>query len=50
MKMYSVNGRLFWFNEGEQPEGAIEVNKAKDKEPEAKAVEPKNKARKVSKK
>jgi len=28
MKIYEVNGSLFWFKEGEQPDGAIEYKSA----------------------
>lgn len=48
MKIYRVNGFLRWYNEGEQPEGAIEVTK--DKKVAEKSVEPQNKSRKESKK
>lgn len=45
LKDYIVNGYQFQFEEGEQPEGAIEVKKAV--EPPKKAVKPANKARAV---
>ena len=41
MKRYKVGGLWFWFNEGEQPEGAI----AEDEQPTAKQVKPANKSR-----
>lgn len=47
MKMYEFNGRFYWYNEGEQPEGAVEVKKA---EPKTKEAKPENKARKAAKK
>ena len=49
MKMYKVNDGLYWYNEDEQPEGAIEVNREEKQAPVVKAVEPQNKARKASK-
>lgn len=45
LKDYIVNGYQFQFEEGEQPEGAIEVKKAV--EPPKKAVKPANKSRAV---
>lgn len=47
LKEYIVNGKQYQFNEGEQPEGAVEV---KAVEPSNKAVKPANKSRKVVKK
>ena len=44
VKEYFINGKGWQFEEGEQPEGAIEVKQTK---PENKQAEPKNKARKV---
>lgn len=44
MKEYVVNGRQYQFEEGEQPDGAVEVKKV---EPQDKAVKPQNKKRKV---
>lgn len=44
MKEYIVNGRQYQFEEGEQPDGAVEVKKV---EPQDKAVKPQNKKRKV---
>ena len=41
LKKYIVNGKQFIYKEGEQPEGAVEVRRAK---PETKAAEPANKA------
>lgn len=50
LKEYIVNGLTYQFEEGEQPDGAVEV-KAKAVEPSNKAVKPANKSRKaVSKK
>ena len=45
LKIYEYNGFTFQYEEGEQPEGAVEVGKAK-----AKAKKPANKARKTQKK
>jgi hypothetical protein len=62
LKMYRYNGRLFQFEEGRQPAGAVELKKVvkpekkieepevKVAEPEVKAAEPKTKARKPSNK
>lgn len=47
LKDYIVNGKQYQYNEGEQPEGAVEVTKTV--EPSEKAVKPANKARKVVK-
>ena len=44
LKDYIVNGKQYQFNEGEQPEGAVEVKAVK---PSTKAVKPAKKARKV---
>ena len=44
MKDYIVGGRQYQFEEGEQPDGAVEV---KNVEPQDKAVKPQNKKRKV---
>lgn len=49
MKIYEVNGRLAWYNEGEQPKGAKEYE-PKKAETSVKDVKPENKSRKVSKK
>lgn len=43
LKDYIVNGKQFQFEEGTQPEGAVEV---KAVEPSTKAVKPVNKSRK----
>ena len=45
LKQYIVNGKEFQFEEGEQPEGAVELKKAV--EPSKKAVRPANKSRKA---
>lgn len=45
LKDYIVNGKQYQYEEGEQPEGAVEVKKA---EPPKKAVKPANKARKAA--
>ncbi len=44
LKDYIVNGKQYQFNEGEQPEGAVEVKAVK---PSTKVVKPANKARKA---
>jgi hypothetical protein len=44
MKDYIVGGRQYQFEEGTQPENAVEVKKV---EPQDKAVKPQNKKRKV---
>jgi hypothetical protein len=53
MKNYIVNGLQFQFEEGDQPAGAVEVEKLKQpekaEEPETKeAPKPANKARKAA--
>ena len=57
LKIYEINGRLFQFEEGKQPAGAVEAKKKKAtppekvaEEPEAKAAAPKTRARKPSNK
>lgn len=47
MKDYMVNGRQYQFEEGTQPENAVEVKKV---EPQNKAVKPANKARRTKQK
>lgn len=52
LKKYKVNGKQFKYEEGEQPEGAIEVKAkkapaAEEVEPPVKAKKPANKARKA---
>jgi hypothetical protein len=47
LKDYIVNGKQFQFEEGTQPEGAVEV---KAVEPSTKAVKPVNKSRKTVRK
>jgi len=44
LKEYIVNGKQYQYEEGEQPEGAVEV---KAVEPSNKAVKPANKTRKA---
>lgn len=44
LKEYIINGKTFQYEEGEQPEGAVEV---KAVEPPKKAAKPANKARAV---
>lgn len=41
MKIYTCNGRDYWFEEGKQPEGFVEKFKAK--KPANKAQKPANK-------
>lgn len=48
LKQYIVNGRQFQYEEGEQPEDAVELMpKKKAVEPSGKAVKPANKRRAV---
>ena len=49
LKIYKYNGGTFQYEEGEQPEGAVEVKAEPPRkaEPEKKAVKPANKARVV---
>lgn len=48
LKIYEYNGAVFQFEEGEQPEGAVEVTaKPPEKAAPAKAVKPANKSRAV---
>lgn len=48
LKDYLVNGRQFQYEEGKQPEGAVEIKKAV--EPSNKAAKPANKRRAVKSK
>jgi hypothetical protein len=55
LKDYIVNGKQYQYEEGKQPEGAVEVKKAgappvKSAEPENKAKKPANKSKAVVKK
>jgi len=53
LKIYIVDGRTYQFEEGEQPEGAIEVKaepSEKAEKPEVKAAKPANKSRAVKNK
>ena len=52
LKHYIVNGKEFIYEEGEQPEGAVELQPTEKKaaEPLNKAVKPANKSRAVRKK
>ena len=45
LKQYVINGKQYQYEEGEQPEGAMEL-KVKAKEPKNKARTTKNKTRK----
>lgn len=47
LKKYIVNGKKYLYEEGTQPEGAVEVKK---QEPQNKAVQPANKARRARRK
>ena len=47
LKIYVVNGLTYQFEEGEQPEGAVEVKPTQVAAPPAKAKKPANKARKA---
>ena len=49
LKRYIINGKEYQYEEGEQPEGAIEVRPVKAAEPQNKAVKPANKAKKAVK-
>ncbi len=49
LKKYIYNGQEFQYEEGEQPEGAVEL-KPKAVKPPVKAVKPANKARSAVKK
>jgi hypothetical protein len=44
LKIYVIDGKTYQYEEGEQPDGAVEVKKV---EPQDKAVKPQNKKRKV---
>ena len=46
LKIYKYNGLTYQYEEGEQPEGAVEV-KAEPPKAETKAVKPANKAKAV---
>ena len=50
LKDYIVNGRQYQFEEGTQPEGAVEVVAKKAVEPSDKAKKTVNKAKKAVKK
>lgn len=55
LKIYEYRGQKYQFEEGEQPDGAVEVRKVAPPEkvaemPEEKAKEPANKARKPANK
>ena len=53
LKQYIVGGKQFQYEEGEQPESAVELNAPKEKkavEPQNKAVKPANKTRRAAKK
>jgi hypothetical protein len=47
LKHYIVNGKEYQYEEGEQPNGAVEIKRMV--EPSEKAVKPANKARKAVK-
>ena len=48
LKIYMVNGLTYQFEEGEQPEGAVEVKQTPVAEQTEKAKKPANKARKAA--
>ena len=48
LKEYLVNGIQYQFEEGEQPEGAVEVKPTPVAAPPVKVKKPANKARKVA--
>ena len=53
LKLYLVNGKQFQFEEGEQPEGAVELKAEKPEKKKAedvKVYKPANKARRTAKK
>lgn len=50
LKQYIINGKQYQYEEGEQPEGAVELMPEKAVEPPTKTVKPANKARKAAKK
>jgi len=52
LKEYIINGKTFQYEEGKQPEGAVEYKPKKEKaaEPSNKAVKPANKSKAVVKK
>lgn len=52
LKQYIVGGKQFQYEEGEQPEGAVELMPKEKKavEPSNKAVKPVNKSRRAAKK
>lgn len=50
LKNYMWRGVEWQFEEGEQPEGAVELKPKKAAEPQNKAVKPANKAKAVKKK
>ena len=47
MKIYSVNGNLRWFADGEAPEGAVLHSKAKKAAEPVKVPKPETKAKKA---
>lgn len=48
LKIYEIEGKLWQFEEGEQPEGAREVKRAEVGPPEEKKAAPKNKGRRAA--
>jgi hypothetical protein len=51
LKIYEYNGKTYQFEEGEQPAGAVEVQKTNPEEDaDTKIYKPANKARRTSKK
>ncbi len=47
LKQYIINGKQYQYEEGEQPDGAVELVEEKAVEPPKKAAKPANKARAV---
>ena len=50
MKVYEIGGYTVQFEEGEAPEGAVEVKQKQEQAPRKKAATPRNKAAKAENK
>jgi len=48
LKIYEIDGKLWQFEEGEQPDGAVEVKQKAAEPPKNKAKAATNKARKAA--
>ena len=48
LKIYEIDGKLWQFEEGEQPAGAVEVKRKAAEPPKNKAAKPANKTRKAA--